>query len=95
MKRVAVIIKEPSMQYEGLRTSLGLLLEDIDVQMIVLDHEIEEMNEAYADNLSFLDEMGGNYYSNHIANVTQYGFQPIERQDLPALLQECDIIIPF
>ncbi len=95
MKSVAVIIKDPAMQYEGLRTSLGLLLEDLQVYMFVLDHDIREMDEAYADNLSFLEEMGGVYYSNHITNIQKHGFQPIERQDLPALLNTCDTIIPF
>lgn len=95
MKRVAVVIKEPSMQYEGLRTSLGLLLEDIDVRMLVLNHAIEEMNDAYADNLSFLAEMDGEYYSNHTVNVEKYGFKPIERHDVPRLLKECDLVIPF
>lgn len=95
MKRVAVIIKDPSMQYEGLRTSLGLLLEDIHVQMVVLDHEIKEMNEAYADNLSFLDEMGGEYYSNHHDNVARHGFKFVALHDLPTLLETCDHIIPF
>lgn len=95
MKRVAVIIKEPSMQYEGLRTSLGLLLEDLRVRMVVLDHEIEAMNEAYADNLSFLEEMGGDYYSNHSVNVQRHGFRPLAGDELPALLKACDIVIPF
>jgi hypothetical protein len=47
------------MHYEGLRTSLGLLLEDVSVSMFVLDHEIEEFSEAYSDNLGFLEEMEG------------------------------------
>ncbi len=95
MKRVAVIIKDPSMQYEGLRTSLGLLLEDVYVRMFVLDHEIEDMNEAYSENLSFLDEMGGDYFSNHPVNVERYGFQHIERHKISLIMDDCDIIIPF
>lgn len=95
MQQVAVVIKDFSMHYEGLRTSLGLLLEDIQVRMFVLDHAIEKMDEAYTDNLSFLGEMGGHYYSNHIANVKRYGFQYIDRCDIPPLLRDCDIVIPF
>ncbi len=95
MKKVAVIIKDPLMQYEGLRTSLGLLLEDAHVRMFVIDHEISDMNEAYSENLSFLDEMGGDYFSNHPVNVEQYGFKHIERHKIPSVLDDCDIIIPF
>ena len=57
MKKVAVVIKDPDQQYEGLRTSLGLLLEDAEVQMFVLHHEIENMDEAYKDNMEFLENL--------------------------------------
>lgn len=95
MKKVAVLIKDPWAQYEGLRTSLGLLLEDIQVKMFVLDHAVADMDEAYADNLSFLEEMGGAFFSNHPVNVEQHGFQRIERRAIPAMLDECDLVIPF
>jgi hypothetical protein len=48
-KKVAVLIKEKERQYEGLRTSLGLLMEFHIVSMIVLNHEIE-LTEEYKDN---------------------------------------------
>lgn len=95
MQQVAILIKDFSMQYEGLRTSLGLLLEDIQVRMVVLDHAIEKMDDAYAENLAFLAEMGGHYYSNNSVNVKRYGFRYIDRCDLPTLLHDCDIVIPF
>ena len=47
MKKAAVLIRDPEQQYEGLRTSLGLLIEDTEVQMFVLHHEIAHMDEAY------------------------------------------------
>lgn len=95
MKKVAVLIKDKSMQYEGLRTSLGLLLEDLDVRMFVLDHEIAVMDEAYSDNLGFLEEMGGRYYSNNAANVAKYGFRPIDIENIWNKINTLDIIIPF
>ena len=95
MKKVAVIIKDPDQQYEGLRTSLGLLLESTEVQMFVLHHEIVNMDEAYHDNMEFLDEMEGKRFSNHPANVEKYGFQHIDLADVGDKINEADIIIPF
>lgn len=95
MNRVSVLIKSRSMQYEGLRTSLGLLLEDLSVSMFVLDHEIEDFSEAYSDNLGFLEEMEGNFYSNNIANVEKYKFQYADPDKIGAMLKEADLIIPF
>lgn len=95
MSGVTVIIKDQDQQYEGLRTSLGLLLHAASVTMVVLDHEIAEMNESYEDNMGFLDEMEGERFSNNQANIDKYGFQPINHEQLVALINESDHVIPF
>ena len=93
-KKVAVIIKDKERQYEGLRSSLGLLLEKHIVSMIVLTHEIT-MTEEYADNMGFIDEMGGARFSDVKANQEKHTFQPITLEDLPAKLRENDVVIAF
>jgi hypothetical protein len=95
MHRVSVLIKDKAMQYEGLRTSLGLLLEDFAVSMFVLDHEIADFNQAYSDNLGFLEEMGGEFYSNNLANVEKYKFRHADLGRISGMLKDADLIIPF
>ena len=95
MKTAAVIIRDPDQQYEGLRTSLGLLLEDTQVMMIVLHHEIANMDEAYQDNMEFLEEMEGERFSNNSANVEKYGFTYATMAQIADKLNEADIVIPF
>jgi hypothetical protein len=93
-KKVAVLIKDKDRQYEGLRSSLGLLLENHVVSMFVLEHEVE-MDEAYNDNMGFIDEMGGSRYSNVPANIEKYGFKPVKLEELPAKLAEEEVVIAF
>lgn len=104
MKKAAVLIREPDQQYEGLRTSLGLLLESVEVKMLVLDHEVvalankesdEEAYEEYFDNMEFIDEMDGERYSNNRENAEKHGFKPLTRETLAAILREADNVIPF
>jgi hypothetical protein len=95
MKKAAVIIRDPEQQYEGLRTSLGLLLEDTQVQMFVLHHEIANMDEAYRDNMEFIDEMEGERFSNNSANVEKYGFRHVTLADVAKKINAADVIIPF
>lgn len=95
MSGVTVIIKDVEQQYEGLRTSLGLLLEASNVNMVVLDHEIADMSEAYEDNMGFLDEMEGERYSNNQANIDKYEFKPIDQDKLLSLINESEHVIPF
>jgi len=95
MKKAAVIIKDVEQQYEGLRTSLGLLLEATEVQMFVLHHEIANMDEAYRDNMEFIDEMEGERFSNNSANVEKYGFKHVTMADVATRINQADIVIPF
>jgi len=93
-KRVAVLIRDKERQYEGLRSSLGLLLEDHAIDMVVLDHEVE-MTEEYYDNMGFIDEMGGSRFSNVAANVEKHGFQRASLGEIAEKLREHDVVIPF
>jgi hypothetical protein len=104
MKKAVVLIKDPEQQYEGLRTSLGLLLESVEVKMIVLHHEVaalaakdedEEAFEEYFDNMGFIDEMDGERYSNNQRNIDEWGFKPAPPDVIATLLRDADNVIPF
>ena len=104
MKKAVVLIKDPKQQYEGLRTSLGLLLESVEVKMIVLHHEVaalaakdedEEAFEEYFDNMGFIDEMDGERYSNNQRNIDEWGFKPAPPEVIATLLRDADNVIPF
>ena len=102
MKKVAVLIKDVDRQYEGLRSSLGLLLEAVEVQMFVLHHEIAaladkngEFYETYSDNMEFLDEMEGERYSDNQENIEKYGFKPASMEEIRIMIREADLVIPF
>ena len=104
MKKVTVLIREVAQQYEGLRTSLGLLLESVEVKMVVLHHEVaalagretdEEAYEEYFDNMEFIDEMDGERFSDNPANVEKHGFKAATADDIAVMIREADIVIPF
>jgi hypothetical protein len=93
-KTIAVLIKDKTRQYEGLRTSLGLLLEEHEVSMFVLNHEID-LSEEFQENQEFIDELGGARYSDNAANVKRHGFLPVEANEMARLLSASDLVIPF
>ena len=95
LKKVAVLIKDVEKQYEGLRSSLGMLLYNTEVQMFVIDKEIANMDEAYQDNMEFLDEMEGQRFSNNKANVEKYVFTYASVEEMGELLQQADLVIPY
>ncbi len=93
--KIAVLIKDKKQQYEGLRTSLGLLLEMAEVQMFVLNHEIENMDEAYSENMEFIDEMEGERYTNNTENAEKYGFKFATMTEIGVMLKQASMVIPF
>jgi len=95
MKTVAVLVNNEEKQYEGLRSSLGMLLYNTFVQMFVVDKEIANMDEAYSDNMGFLDEMEGERYSNNQTNVEKYGFKYASIEEMGEMLRKADLVIPF
>lgn len=94
-EKIAVLIKDKEQQYEGLRTSLGLLLEMAEVQMFVLNHEIANMNEAYSENMEFIDEMEGKRFSNNRENTDKYGFEFVTTKEIGQMLKQASLVIPF
>lgn len=93
-KKVAVLIRDKDNFYEGLRSSLGLCLEDHLVSMFVLNHEVD-MTEEYEDNMGFLEEMEGKRYSNIDVNCEKYGFEWIDSKDIGSKIKGNDLVIPF
>jgi hypothetical protein len=95
MPLAAIIVKDPQQQYEGLRTSVGLLLAGIRVQLFVLQHEIENMDDACRKNIAFLDENGGMRFSNNRGNVAKFGFGFLSIETAAQKIGQADVIIPF
>ncbi len=93
-KRVAVITRDKNRQNEAVRSGLGLLLERHSVSVFVLNHEIDT-REQCLDNLGFIDEMGGDRYSDQPVNVERHGFRPLSPQETGRLLAEYDLVVPF
>jgi hypothetical protein len=95
MLKASVIIIDKGRQYEGLMTCIGLQLNDIQVKMFVLNNEIENMDEAYRENMMFFIEVGGECYSNNQVNVEEHGFEFKSIKDVGNALREVDRVIPF
>jgi len=95
MKKVAILINDIKQQYDGLRLSLGVSLNDVDVQMVVFSHEIANLDEAYQDNMQFLDEIGGKRISNNMENAEKYSFTHATIKEIAQRLKDVDLIIPF
>jgi hypothetical protein len=98
IKDVLFLVKSQEEHWEALRSTIGLGLENMDVEIYFLDEEIqmvEELEEEFIDNLEFLDEVDGKAYTNVQSNTDRYGIEYLAFEDLLTKLPHCGLIVPF
>lgn len=98
VKNVLFLVNSQEEQWEGLRSTIGLGLELIDVEVYFLDQEIQmpaDRDEEFKDNLEFLDEVDGKAYTNVQSNTDRYGIEYLAFEDLLKRLPDYGLIVPF
>ena len=99
INKVAVIIRNPENQWEGLRSSLGLGLEVSGPHMFVIGEVRipEDRAAGYLANLEYLkEELEGRHYTDTMTNIEKWKFfEYMSVDDMAQKLTEYDLIIPF
>ncbi len=88
---VAVLIRKKQDLFEGLRSTLGLAVENFFVSMIVIDVEVQA-SDSYKEYLEWLDELECEYYSNNKTDE-KYGFRFIDIEAIGEITKTMDLVI--
>jgi len=94
-KKVCFMYRNKDYAVDGIRSALGLAVENMYSYGVVMDKEIEKLDEHNIESIEMLRDMEGEIYSTIQANVDNNGFESIDIEELGEKLREMDVVIPY
>lgn len=94
-KKSCFIIRNKDYALDGMRSALGLAVENMYAYTHLLNVEIDKLDDNNLDRLEMLRDMEGEVYSNVQANVENNGFEAMSVEELGEKLREMDVIVTY
>lgn len=94
-KKVCLMYRNKDYAVDGMRSALGLAVENMYAYGVVMDNEIEKLDEYAQESIEMLREMEGDIYSTVPANVEKNGFEPMTIEELGEKLRDMSIVVPY
>jgi hypothetical protein len=94
-KKCCFMYRHQDYAVDGMRSALGLAVENMYSYGVVMDAEMEKLDEHNLESLEMLRDMEGDIYSTVPANVEKNGLEPIDLEELGEKLRDMDIIVPY
>ena len=94
-KKVCFMYRHEDYAVDGIRSALGLAVENMYSYGVVMDKEIDKLDELNMESIEMLRDMEGDVYSTVQANVEKNDFEAITIEELGEKLREMTHIIPY
>jgi len=94
-KKVCLMYRHPDYAIDGIRSALGLAVENMYAYGVVLDTVLPPFNDNTVESIEMLRDMEGDILSTVPANCDNNGLTPITLEELGEKLREMTNIIPY
>lgn len=94
-KKVCLMYRHEDYAVDGIRSALGLAVENMYAYGVVMDKEIDKLDELNQESIEMLRDMEGDVYSTEPVNVEKNGFEAINIEELGEKLREMTHIVPY
>lgn len=94
-KKVCFMYPSSEYIYDGVRSALGLAVENMYAYGVVMKNEIDEMSEYNKENIDWIRDMEGEVFTIPEGNVEKHGLAKITIEELGQKLKEMDVIVPY
>jgi len=94
-KKVCFMYRHEDYAVDGIRSALGLAVENMYAYGVVIGKELPEFDELTKESIEMLREMEGDIFSTEQVNVEKNDFTAISIEELGEKLREMTHIIPY
>lgn len=94
-KKACFMIRNKDYALDGMRSGLGLAVENMYSYGVLVNVEIDKLDEENVGRIEMLRDMEGEVYSNVQANCDKNGFEAISIEELGEKIREMDVIVPY
>lgn len=94
-KKVCLLYRNKDYAVDGIRSALGLAVENMYAYGVVMDTEIEKLDDHNQESIEMLRDMEGEIYSTVPANVEKNAFESITLEEVGEKLREMTVVIPY
>ncbi len=94
-KKVCLMYRHEDYALDGIRSALGLAVENMYAYGVVMDTEMDKLDELNQESIEMLRDMEGDVLSTVPANVEKNGFEATTIEELGEKLREMTHIIPY
>lgn len=94
-KKVGFLLANKEYTLDGIRSALGLAVENMYSYAYVMNNELTEVSDYHKENIDWIRDMEGEVYSTIDANVENNNMVKISLEEIGKQLRDLDIIIPY
>jgi len=94
-KKVCFMFVNGDYTLDGVRSALGLAVENMYAYAVVMNNELPELSDYHKENIEWVRDMEGEVFSTVPANVEKHGLAAITLEEVGQKLREMDIIVPY
>jgi len=94
-KKVCFMYRHKDYAVDGIRSALGLAVENMYSYGVVMDTQIEALDDNTQESIEMLRDMEGEIYSTVPANVENLGLEAISLEELGEKLREMTHVVPY
>ena len=94
-KKVCFLMRDNEYILDGMRSALGLSVENNYSYAVILKNEIDKFDEYNMENLEWIRDMEGEVFSTVQANVEKNDLVAITLEEVGQKLREMDVIVPY